>query len=169
VGDNVVVQGEDTVPFVAKIDQIKRLENDTQVRLLWYYRPEEAMGGRRPFHGKNELFLSDHFDWCSHRCVDSKCNIHTLRQYQELPQVTDRDYFSRFVYKAKQKRFKPDRVPVYCLCEMPYNPDLDMVECDTCAEWYHMACLGITEQELRRKETFVCPLCQKQDSRLDQR
>lgn len=33
------------------------------------------------------------------------------------------------------KEFKPDRVPVYCKCEMPYNPDQFMVMCIQCEEW----------------------------------
>ena len=34
-----------------------------------------------------------------------------------------------------EKEFKPDRVPVYCSCEMPYNPDQMMVMCKICEEW----------------------------------
>ncbi len=34
-----------------------------------------------------------------------------------------------------EKEFKPDRVPVYCVCEMPYNPDQMMVMCKVCEEW----------------------------------
>ena len=35
------------------------------MRLRWYYRPEEAAGGRRPFHAVRELLLSDHEDQVS--------------------------------------------------------------------------------------------------------
>jgi hypothetical protein len=34
-----------------------------QVRVSWFYRPEEAHGGRKAFHGEKELFTSDHYDW----------------------------------------------------------------------------------------------------------
>ena len=37
--------------------------------------------------------------------------------------------------QAQQKIFKPDRVPVYCTCEMPYNPDQKMVMCEHCKDW----------------------------------
>jgi hypothetical protein len=37
--------------------------------------------------------------------------------------------------QAQQKVFKPDRVPVYCTCEMPYNPDQKMVMCEACKDW----------------------------------
>jgi hypothetical protein len=34
-----------------------------------------------------------------------------------------------------QRIFEPPKVPVFCLCEMPYNPDKFMVQCDHCTEW----------------------------------
>lgn len=39
------------------------------------------------------------------------------------------------VLQPATKEFKPDRVPVYCKCEMPYNPDQFMVMCVQCEEW----------------------------------
>ena len=37
--------------------------------------------------------------------------------------------------QAKTGRFEPDQVRVHCRCEMPYNPDECMVECEQCYEW----------------------------------
>jgi hypothetical protein len=34
-----------------------------------------------------------------------------------------------------QRIFEPPKVPVFCVCEMPYNPDKFMVQCDQCTEW----------------------------------
>lgn len=169
VGDDVYVRGEGAVPFMARIEEVKRTKGDVHVKLMWYYRPEDAIGGRKPFHGKKEVFLSDHFDWCSHQCVSSKCRVHTLRQYQELPHVEDGDYYHRFTYKAEQKRFQPDRIPVYCVCELPYNPDQDMVECDACADWYHFSCVGIDAEEVSKMDTFVCPICLEEKKDLNVR
>ena len=33
------------------------------------------------------------------------------------------------------KEFVPDQVPVYCLCEQPYNPDMPMLQCMACEDW----------------------------------
>ncbi|KAJ6319525.1 hypothetical protein OIU78_015028 [Salix suchowensis] len=41
----------------------------------------------------------------------------------------------RFEYKAATGGFTPDRVAVYCKCEMPYNPDDLMVQCEGCKDW----------------------------------
>ncbi|KAJ1423130.1 Zinc finger, FYVE/PHD-type [Sesbania bispinosa] len=75
-----------------KIEQDSR--NNVKVRVRWYYRPEESIGGRRQFHGAKELFE----------------------------------------YKAATGAFTPDRVAVYCKCEMPYNPDDLMVQCEGCKD-----------------------------------
>ena len=102
--------------------------------MSWYYRPEEARGGRKAFHGAKELFTSDHYDWVAKSSINGHCSVHKLREYQQLTEVTDNDYYTRFSYKASKGEFKPVKVPVYCTCEMPYNPDLFMVECESCED-----------------------------------
>jgi hypothetical protein len=42
--------------------EAEALSDTTEVRVRWYYRPEESAGGRRPFHAVRELLLSDHDD-----------------------------------------------------------------------------------------------------------
>lgn len=37
--------------------------------------------------------------------------------------------------QVKSQSFEPERVPVYCLCELPDNPDKPMVMCEQCEEW----------------------------------
>ncbi|GFP79585.1 hypothetical protein PHJA_000102000 [Phtheirospermum japonicum] len=92
-------------PYVAKVEKIEcDHRNNVKVRVRWYYRPEESNGGRRQFHGAKELFLSDHYD------------------------------VQEFEYKAATGGFTPDRVAVYCKCEMPYNPDDLMVQCEGCKD-----------------------------------
>ncbi|MEW5319326.1 MAG: hypothetical protein WDW38_010485 [Sanguina aurantia] len=39
---------------VAKI--MDRMSKDGRVKVTWFYRPEEAVGGRKGFHGLQELF-----------------------------------------------------------------------------------------------------------------
>lgn len=45
-------------PYVAKIEKIETdSKRNAKVRVRWYYRPEESVGGRRQFHEFKELFL----------------------------------------------------------------------------------------------------------------
>jgi hypothetical protein len=44
-------------------------------------------------------------------------------------------YLSRHDFDAVRQCWKDVEVPVFCKCNLPYNPDLDMVQCEGCNEW----------------------------------
>nr|KJB34760.1 hypothetical protein B456_006G082500 [Gossypium raimondii] len=139
VGDCVLMRPPDNgkPPYVARVEKIESdSRNNVKVRVRWYYRPEESLGGRRQFHGAKELFLSDHYDVQSAQTIEGKCIVHSFKNYSKLENVGAEDYFCRFEYKAVTGAFTPDRVAVYCKCEMPYNPDDLMVQCEVCKDWY---------------------------------
>ncbi|KAH9656932.1 Chromatin remodeling protein SHL [Citrus sinensis] len=138
-GDCVLMRpSEPSKPsYVAKIE---RIESDARganvkVHVRWYYRPEESIGGRRQFHGSKEVFLSDHHDIQSADTIEGKCTVHSFKSYTKLDAVGNDDFFCRFEYNSSSGAFNPDRVAVYCKCEMPYNPDDLMVQCEGCSDW----------------------------------
>eukprot|EP00658_Telonema_sp_P-2_P077232 TRINITY_DN6936_c0_g1_i7.p1 TRINITY_DN6936_c0_g1~~TRINITY_DN6936_c0_g1_i7.p1 ORF type:complete len:230 (-),score=74.56 TRINITY_DN6936_c0_g1_i7:107-796(-) len=137
-------------PFIGKVIGIERDIKTSEVvlKLQWYYHPEESTCGRQTFHGSKELFLSDHRDEQKLDCVEGIIKVHTLEEYGELKTIGLRDYFWRYNYKASTGEFRPKTVPVFCNCEEPYNPDLAMIQCDRCEEWYHLGCVGLSEEEL---------------------
>ncbi|URE25478.1 BAH [Musa troglodytarum] len=138
VGDCVLMRPAESEkpPYVARVEKIEAdHRNNVRVRVRWYYRPEESIGGRRQFHGAKELFLSDHYDVQSAHTIEGKCTVHSFKNYTKLENVGAEDYFCRFEYKAATGGFTPDRVAVYCKCEMPYNPDDLMVQCEGCKDW----------------------------------
>ncbi|KAH7655864.1 Zinc finger RING/FYVE/PHD-type protein [Dioscorea alata] len=137
VGDCVLMRPADSEkqPYVARVEEIEAdHRNNVKVRVRWYYRPEESIGGRRQFHGAKELFLSDHYDVQSEHTIEGKSIVHSFKNYTKLENVGAEDYFCRFEYKAATRGFTPDRVAVYCKCEMPYNPDDLMVQCEGCKD-----------------------------------
>ncbi|XP_019159258.1 PREDICTED: chromatin remodeling protein EBS-like [Ipomoea nil] len=165
-GDCVLMRPADTnkPPYVARVEKIEAdHRNNVKVRVRWYYRPEESMGGRRQFHGAKELFLSDHYDIQSAHTIEGKCIVHSFKNYTKLENVGPEDYFCRFEYKAATGGFTPDRVAVYCKCEMPYNPDDLMVQCDGCKDWFHPSCMGMTIDEAKKLEHFLCSECSAED------
>lgn len=151
------------LPFIGKVVNIVKTEEekDVQLQVNWFYRPEEAVGGRKAFHGEKELFLSDHFDKCSVKTVMAKCRVLSLSRYQELAHIEENDFFARFTYRPAQRIFEPPKVPVFCICEMPYNPDKFMVQCDQCTEWYHPECLKTSRKALKSQSNWRCPDCLK--------
>jgi BAH domain len=113
-----------------------------KLQVFWFYRPEEAAGGRKMFHGSRELFRSTHQDDIDAGTIRKKCQVLTLESYQALPRPVKEDvYFSRVFYLASTQKFKPSRWATFCTCKMPYNPDLDMVQCSFCKDYFHVHCL----------------------------
>ncbi|OAY52471.1 chromatin remodeling protein SHL isoform X2 [Manihot esculenta] len=143
-GDCVLMRPSDpsNSSYVARIERIESDARGANVRVhvRWYYRPEESIGGRRQFHGSKEVFLSDHYDIQSADTIEAKCTVHSFKSYTKLDAVGNEDFFCRFEYNSSTGAFNPDRVAVYCKCEMPYNPDDLMVQCEGCSDWSHMEC-----------------------------
>jgi hypothetical protein len=116
VGDCVLMRSSDSdnAPYVSRVEG---MESDgrggVKVRVRWYYRPEEAKGGRRPFHGAKELFISDHYDTQSAHTIEGKCVVHSFKNYTKLDNVGPEDFYCRFDYRAATGAFSPDRVAVY--------------------------------------------------------
>jgi len=166
VGDCVLMRNSDAdrPPYVARVEKIEvDNRNNIKVHVRWYYRPEESIGGRRQFHGAKELFLSDHYDIQSAHTIEGKCIVHTFKNYTKLDNVGSEDYFCRFEYKAVSGGFTPDRVAVYCKCEMPYNPDDLMVQCEGCKDWFHPSCVDMTIEQAKKVERFFCSDCSSED------
>ncbi|KAI5412929.1 chromatin remodeling protein EBS [Lathyrus oleraceus] len=174
-GTNKIVRAGDCVslrptvaskPIMARVEKIELDNlNGKRVHVRWYYRPEEAIGGRRSFHGDKELFLSDHYDVHRADTIEGKYYVYSLKKYTKLATVGAEDYFCRFRYKVATGVFKPRRVPVFCKCEMPYNPDRFMANCETCSERFHPECVGIPFEKAMRMQDlgFVCPECYPSD------
>jgi hypothetical protein len=45
----------------------------------------------------------------------------------------------------------------YCICRNPYGGF--MLGCDSCDEWYHGACLNLTEHQAEKAEKYYCVRC----------
>ncbi|CAA7020668.1 unnamed protein product [Microthlaspi erraticum] len=84
--------------------------------------------------------LSDHFDFQSAHTIEGKCIVHTFKNYTRLENVGAEDYYCRFEYKAATGAFTPDRVAVY-----------------------HPACVGMTIEEAKKLDHFVCAECSSDD------
>ena len=113
------------------------------------------------FHGEREVFVSDHRDWCHANSIEGSCRVLSLAEYQATQLIQPTDFFCRFFYSPTTRTFRPDEVPVYCLCNSPYNPDVFMVECGTCYDWFHPRCVRMTEEEVEHIQTFTCPSCKE--------
>ncbi|KFK30493.1 hypothetical protein AALP_AA7G268700 [Arabis alpina] len=167
-GDAVLMRSSESgkPSYVAKVESIDARGSNAKIRVRWYYRPEESMGGRRQFHGAKEVFLSDHYDLQSADTIEGKCKVHSFSSYTKLESVGNDDFFCRFEYNSATGAFDPDRVAVFCKCEMPYNPDDLMVQCEDCSEWFHPSCIGTTIEATKKLKHFFCEECAPQQQEL---
>ncbi|XP_017243232.1 chromatin remodeling protein EBS-like [Daucus carota subsp. sativus] len=144
------------------VARVERFETDSEgkfmVKVRWYYSPEQA-GGRRQFHGAKELLLSDQYATQSANKIEGKCNVHSFLNYTKLENVGARDYYCRFWYEAGTKEITPNKVPVYCICETPYNPDDLMLQCDDCKAWFHPGCVKMTIAQAKQLSSYQCDQC----------
>uniref|UniRef100_A0A1A7Y261 CXXC-type zinc finger protein 1 n=2 Tax=Iconisemion striatum TaxID=60296 RepID=A0A1A7Y261_9TELE len=56
--------------------------------------------------------------------------------------------------------------PVYCICR---KPDINcfMIGCDSCTEWYHGDCVGVSERAAKAIRVWFCPSCRDRDPALE--
>ena len=97
---------------------------------------------------------------------NTRTQVHTLKAYVERGKKEDLDfdydYYARFTYHTKTGKMSPEHVHVFCSCNMPVNPDLLMLSCDTCKDWFHPHCIGMKDSEAQKWQgPYVCPECVK--------
>ena len=73
---------------------------------------------------------SNHLDIISKDAISDKCRVMTLSEYTKLKCVEENDYYCRYHYSPREGVYSLEPVPTFCICKMPYNPDLTMVYCD---------------------------------------
>jgi hypothetical protein len=78
-----------------------------------------------------------------------------------FPSVVPPKWRGRAVPVKPRNRLAPTRVSdplLHCTCRKPDNCKL-MIQCDTCEEWFHGRCVGLTQDEADRLDHYFCPSC----------
>jgi hypothetical protein len=47
----------------------------------------------------------------------------------------------------------------YCLCGQPYDPNIFMIQCDACKDWFHSSCCNFQEHLAIEIDKYHCPKC----------
>ena len=48
---------------------------------------------------------------------------------------------------------------LFCVCQKPYADGVPMIGCDTCNDWFHLPCVGLTTESAAKIESYKCPKC----------
>ncbi len=62
--------------------------------------------------------------------------------------------------------FNENETTLYCVCQQPYNIDTSMIECDSCHEWYHVKCVGLSQVSIVTVPKHVDSFCTFRGHRL---
>ncbi|XP_055631397.1 nucleosome-remodeling factor subunit NURF301 isoform X2 [Toxorhynchites rutilus septentrionalis] len=61
--------------------------------------------------------------------------------------------------KTNNKRMSKKKEKIYCLCRKPYDETKFYVGCDLCNNWFHGDCVGISEEQSKEINEFICSEC----------
>lgn len=125
---------------------------------------------------ENEVFVSNHEDTILADSISGICNVVSLQDYEEKEEFRFQSncYFTRASYDIKKGTLEPPMESWYryCLCRRPVNPDIPVIQCESCEEWFHFGCVGLSASEAEKIEIYYCPQCSadkkvKEDSSTD--
>ncbi|VDK54045.1 unnamed protein product [Anisakis simplex] len=106
---------------------------------------------KRTRHSLPSISLSDHQitidNWLS--LVDEPLDI------DDTPPTRSK---SKSATKSKKRKYNKR---LYCVCQKPYDRRQFYVGCDGCNDWFHPACIGITEMDAIRADEYFCPKCKR--------
>ncbi|KAJ3090059.1 hypothetical protein HDU96_003552, partial [Phlyctochytrium bullatum] len=64
------------------------------------------------------------------------------------------------IVRQRKQPYNEKGERVYCVCRKPDNGKF-MIQCDTCKDWYHGSCIGITEKAAKNIDSYECDECQE--------
>jgi hypothetical protein len=80
-------------------------------------------------------------------------------RYEQLQEYKSKARKLKEVMDLKDRQLADylERCPRSCVC---VKPDTDaMVQCDGCKNWFHLACVKLTEEEAQALPRFDCLMC----------
>lgn len=49
---------------------------------------------------------------------------------------------------------------VYCICQQVYDERQFYIFCESCKDWFHGRCVGVTEEQAAKIPDYICPQCE---------
>ncbi|KAI9835208.1 MAG: hypothetical protein M1819_002578 [Sarea resinae] len=126
--------------WIARVLEVKaRDQQHVYLRVFWAYWPEELPGGRKEYHGSDELVLSNHMEIVDAMTVTGKAPVSHLIENDE-ENVIEGLYWRQTYNVLSQKLSSVRR---HCICKGYYNPDKMLIGCPNpdCKKWLHKECI----------------------------
>jgi PHD finger protein/SWIM zinc finger len=168
--DNIKIYQHQTVDHCVKITGIKsRFKSNKQHQILLKF---------------NDSTESDSIKWyctcktgarttnpCSHilavlilfKKIEEQC--HSSVQQNNIGNLTEKSEWYKQIELCikdanRYKEWARDN-ETFCTCNQNYTDGTFMVECPSCYEWFHPACIGQSQEEInQKKDNWICPFCE---------
>ncbi|CDW73243.1 phd-finger family protein [Stylonychia lemnae] len=141
------------------------------IEVQWYYKKQDldfkklGVSDEDQIHfGDNEVFPTNHHDKIYVDCIQEKCKVYGINEYDKLETIDAKTtFFSRAHYNPLQKILVPafKDWEQFCVCQKPLNPNNLYIKCDMCQQWNHPRCMGMNDEEAHQTEEFYCNRCRK--------
>ncbi|KAI4220334.1 MAG: hypothetical protein L6R36_007700 [Xanthoria steineri] len=113
------------------------------IRLYWLYTPDQLRGGRQPYHGKDELIVTNHMEILDAARVIEPITAVALKGQEESWQgsTPGKQNYWRQTYHFLTQALSPPET--HCICHRPVWPDDLLVRCTNphCALLLHAKCI----------------------------
>ncbi|CAK69940.1 unnamed protein product (macronuclear) [Paramecium tetraurelia] len=112
---------------------------------------------------RNQLFFSTHSEYLPANKIQVGIKILTFEEYSDLEFEEETIFFSRAAIDLDSMEPRPN-IKLWkksCVCQLPQNPDLQMIQCDECDNWYHLDCVELQDQDITKIDKYLCPRCNK--------
>eukprot|EP00058_Branchiostoma_floridae_P004689 XP_002590177.1 hypothetical protein BRAFLDRAFT_126069 [Branchiostoma floridae] len=83
----------------------------------------------------------------------------TPKKKKKAEKPTKAEGKSKMIRTSQSSRDKDRKL--YCVCKTPYDATQFYIGCDLCSNWFHGACVGITEKQAEQMDSYTCPDCSR--------
>ncbi|CAD8144646.1 unnamed protein product [Paramecium octaurelia] len=167
VGQNLCISGDNRSIYVAKLIKIVKLYDDEDnclpfIKVRWFCRKTELAGLSKDCLdciSENEVFKTNEFDYIEIESIVGLATILSFEEYDQIEELYDNVFFTRAQY-VNEKLLPPfQQWKKVCICKKPANPDLKYIFCDLCQRWFHLKCIGLSQDQAEKINKYICPEC----------
>ncbi|CAK58429.1 unnamed protein product (macronuclear) [Paramecium tetraurelia] len=167
VGQNLCIRGDNRSIYVAKLIKIVKLYDDEDnclpfIKVRWFRRKTELTGLSKDCLdciSENEVFKTNEFDYIEIESIVGLATILSFEEYDQIEELYDNVFFTRAQY-VNEKLLPPfQQWKKVCICKKSANPDLKYIFCDLCQRWFHLKCVGLSQDQAEKINKYICPEC----------
>ncbi|KAI9325913.1 hypothetical protein DFJ73DRAFT_867789 [Zopfochytrium polystomum] len=123
---------------------------------------EDATAGALVGFANSDNIVTPQSEAVSLRVSDSTVSTRQTRVKApvDYKALADGTATAKRVVRQKKSPYNEQGVRVYCVCRMPDNGKF-MINCDTCKDWYHGSCVGMSEKKAQALDSYECDMCKE--------